>query len=240
MKEYCGKDLWMIDIIERHAERITHNWRVVECEDLELWRDTVILKGDWFRSNFMAYERAANKIYEEPEKIEKFRYVIGGSEGIESAYKWKGIKESMEKRKAIQNEKIHIQVRKENEPKRIIILQGTELVDEKKVETQKEDDEKEEKEFIREMDKWYLKPKKLNWKQKRKKKGKWKKFRERKLGISHNILEKVTKKVRIKHFGKPFREENDSQIFIYQIQEEKELEEKPEYNYEERPILRKI
>jgi hypothetical protein len=98
---------------------------------------------------------------------------------------------------------------------------------------QKEADDKDETEFIGEVDKWYLKPKKLNWKQTRKKKGKWKKFRERKLGISHNILENVTKKVRIKHFGKPFREDNDDQRIIYQIQEEMIVEEEPKNSYEE-------
>jgi hypothetical protein len=74
------------------------------------------------------------------------------------------------------------------------------------------------------MEKWSLKPKKLKWKQTRKKKGKWKKLKERSQDTNYNINVYATKKVRIKYFGKPFKEENNNEIESENSNEMKQTE----------------
>jgi hypothetical protein len=241
LKSCCGKNTYFMKFIDDHMESIEREWREEKSLDVKLWRDTVALEGDWYREKFLRYERNFNKEYKEPKEIGKFSYEIGRNEEIESLHKWAKIKRLMKEQEDSQFEKSYLLPENERKLDEIVIIEiRTRDEEEISVHTELDDwKELESVEYIREIDKWYLKPKGLNWKQKRKKKGKWKKFRERRSRIRfsftenvtiNDVLEKITKKVRIKCFGKPFRKESNDQRNIYKILEGKES------NYKEQLI----
>jgi hypothetical protein len=123
-KEFCKTDKKMVEHIQREADRISKEWKEEESQDLELWRDTVILQGEWIRTRYLNYERRFNKEYVEPEKTENFGYILGGYEEINFANKWKRNVGIMEKQREEQNKKSYMQVEnKEKSKMKVIIVQ---------------------------------------------------------------------------------------------------------------------
>jgi hypothetical protein len=67
----------MIENIQREADRNFKEWNAEECQDMELWKDTVIMQIEWIRARYLRYERRFAREYVEPEKTENLKYEIG-------------------------------------------------------------------------------------------------------------------------------------------------------------------